>query len=229
MNTKEVEATVIQKRKRVKVMKTVPVTPFMLDSRVSSLDLSGPTWYAATASGMYTSIDQGGSWQGGAVLGHTDFLRVATDGDRVYAAGRQFIATSTDGGKSWQPVSLPSNVAVLRFLVTASDGSVWLGSREGVFYSDDHAQSWNQLKSLPFADVDGLDFNREYKRLMVTSGNGTLMMAIDPVKKDWKWWDIGWNVHTVHSSGGRLIAASLFDGVVLQPKPAASEIASGAK
>ena len=45
-------------------------------------------------------------------------------------------------------------------------------------------------------------------------------MAIDPVKKDWKWWDIGWNVHTVHSSNGRFVAASLYDGVVLQPKSA---------
>jgi hypothetical protein len=71
-----------------------------------------------------------------------------------------------------------------------------------------------------------MDFNPEYKRLMVTSANGTLMMAIDPVKKDWKWWDVGWNVHTVRSSGGRLVAASLFDGVVLQPKSAA-DIAAG--
>jgi hypothetical protein len=55
------------------------------------------------------------------------------------------------------------------------------------------------------------------------------MMAIDPVKKDWKWWDIGWNVHTVRSSNGRLIAASLFDGVVLQPKSSATEVATGGK
>jgi hypothetical protein len=64
-----------------------------------------------------------------------------------------------------------------------------------------------------------LDFNPEYKRLMVTSANGTLMMAIDPVKKDWNWWDIGWNVHTVHAER-QMVAASLFDGVVLQPKSA---------
>ena len=70
----------------------------------------------------------------------------------------------------------------------------------------------------------------EYKRLMVTSANGTLMMAIDPVKKDWNWSDIGWNVHTVHSSGGRLVAASLYDGVVLQPKSATgAQVASEVK
>ena len=62
---------------------------------------------------------------------------------------------------------------------------------------------------------------------MVTSANNTLMMAIDPVKKDWKWWDIGWNVHTVHSTGSRLVAASFFDGVVLQPISSGMDIASG--
>jgi photosystem II stability/assembly factor-like uncharacterized protein len=225
VNTKQEETTVIQKKKKVKVTKTVTLPPVLLDSRVTGLDLNAPTWYAATTSGVFTSVDQGGSWQGGPVLGHSDFVRVATNGDWAYAAARSFIAASQDGGKTWQSVSLPSNIQTLRFLVTSSDGQVWLGGREGIFYSDDHAQSWKQLKSLPFADVDGLDYNSEYKRLMVTSANGTLMMAIDPVKKDWKWWDIGWNVHTVHSSNGRFVAASLYDGVVLQPKSAGTEVA----
>jgi photosystem II stability/assembly factor-like uncharacterized protein len=210
-------------------MKTVTLAPYMIDSRVTGLDLSGPTWYAATASGIYTSIDQGGSWQGGPALGQSDFLRVVSNGDTAFAAGRQFIASSKDGGKTWQEVAMPANMSTLRFMAAASDGSLWLAGREGLFYSEDHAQSWKKLSSLPFNDIDGLDFSPEYKRLMVTSANGTLMMAIDPVKKDWKWWDIGWNVHTVHASGGRLVAASLFDGVVLQPKSAGTDIAAGSK
>lgn len=229
MNTKAEETTVIEHKKKVKISKTVPVTPFMLDSRVTGLDVSGTTWYAATTSGLYSSINQGASWQGGPTLGHTDFLRVAVNGDIAYAAGRQFILVSQDGGKSWQQAPMPEKAATLRFLVTADNGSVWVAGREGVFYSEDHAQSWKQLSSLPFNDVDGMDFNPEFKRLMVTSANGTLMMAIDPVKKDWNWWDIGWNVHTVHTSGGRMVAASLFDGVVLQPKGAGTQVAAGSK
>ena len=229
VNTKEVETTAIEKKKKVKVTKTVTLPPAAMDSRVTGLDVSGPVWYAATASGVYSSTNQGSTWQGGAVLEHSDFLRVVSSGDTVYAATRHLMASSQDGGKTWQSVSMPSDMTTLRFLVAASDGSLWLAGREGLFYTDDHAQSWKQLSSLPFSDIDGLDFNPEYKRLMVTSANGTLMMAIDPVKKDWKWWDIGWNVHTVHSSGGRLVAASMFDGVVLQPKSSASGLASGSK
>ncbi len=229
MNTKEVSTTVTQRRKKITVTKTVAIPPVMLDSRVTGLDVSGPTWYAATANGVYTSIDQGASWQGGPLLGHTDFIRAASDGNWAYVAARGFLAVSQDGGKTWQPAPMPSDPAPVRFLVTADNGSVWMGNRDGVFYSEDHLQSWKKLSSLPFNDVDGLDFNREYKRLMVTSANGTLMMAVDPVKKDWQWWDIGWNVHTVHSSNGRLVAASIYDGVVLQPKGAATRVAAGSK
>jgi photosystem II stability/assembly factor-like uncharacterized protein len=229
MNTKEEESSVIEKKKKVKVTKTVAVPAFMLDSRVTGLDVSGPIWFAATTSGIYSSVNQGGSWQGGPLLGHSDFLRVAASGDMVYAAGHQFIAASQDAGKTWQEVPMPSGMKSLRFLVTADNGSVWVAGREGVFYSEDHAQSWKQLSSLPFSNVDGLDFNPQLKRLMVTSANGTLMMAIDPVKKDWKWWDIGWNVHTVHSSAGRLVAASLFDGVVAQPKSSGTQVAADSK
>src|SRR5271163_2974437 len=229
LNTKQEETTVIEHKQKVKVAKTVKLPSSTLESRVTGLDLNGPTWYAATTSGVYSSLDQGATWQGGPLLGHSDFLRVATSGDMVYAAGRQFIAVSRDAGKTWQEVPMPQGMKTLRFLVTADNGSVWLAGREGMFYSEDNAQSFKQLSSLPFTDVDGLDFNPESKRLMVTSANGTLMMAIDPVKKDWKWWDIGWNVHTVHSANGRLVAASLFDGVVLQPKSAATQVASDSK
>jgi len=229
VNTRQEEKIVIQKRKRVKVTKTVPLPATTMDSRVSSLDVSGPTWYAASASGLYTSVDQGQTWQGGPVLGHTDFVRVIASGDIAYAAGRQFLLTSLDSGKTWQSAPMPSNMTTLRFVAIASDGSIWLAGREGLFYSEDHAQSWAKLASLPFNDIDGLDFNPEYKRLMVTSANGTLMMAIDPVKKDWQWWDVGWKVHAVHSTGGRLVAASLFDGVVLQPKSSGADVGSGSK
>jgi photosystem II stability/assembly factor-like uncharacterized protein len=230
VNTREVESTVIEKRKRVKVAKTVALPARPLESRVSDLDVSGPVWYAASASGLYTSKDQGKTWQGGDVLGHTDFVRVAMLGDTVIAAGRQFLVASNDQGKSWQPLPMPAQAKTLRFLVSADNGSLWMAGREGVFYSQDKGQTWKQLSSLPFTDVDGLDFDPGYKRLMVTSANGTLMMAIDPVKKDWDWMDVGWNIHTVRSSNGRLIGASLYDGVVLQPKSASgAQVASGAK
>jgi photosystem II stability/assembly factor-like uncharacterized protein len=228
VNTRQEEKIVIQKRKKIKVAKTIALPATTMEGRVTSLDLSGPTWYAASASGLYTSVNQGQTWQGGPVLGHTDFIRVISSGEIAYAAGRQFLVASQDGGKTWQNAPIPSEMTTLRLLAITSDGSLWLAGREGLFSSNDHAQTWAKLARLPFNDIDGLDFNPEYKRLLVTSADGTLMLAIDPAKRDWTWWDVGWKVHSVHSSGGRLVAASLFDGVVLQPKSAGA-VASGTK
>ena len=229
IDTEEKTAYVIRKRKKVKVSKTVALPAVMLESRVTGLDVSGSTWYAAATTGLYTSIDQGASWQGGPVLGHSDFLRVSAAGDSAYAAGRQFAVTTQDDGKTWQQLALPEKLSSVRRLTTATNGSIWLAGREGVFYSEDKGQSWKQLDRLPFSDVDGLDFEPTSKRLIVTSNRSTLVLAIDPEQKNWKWWDIGWNVHTVRSSNGRFVAASLYDGVVVQPKPTGAETEAAAR
>jgi photosystem II stability/assembly factor-like uncharacterized protein len=113
VNTKEEEKTVIQRKKKVKVTKTVALPAEAMSSRVTGIDVSGPTWYAATAGGIYSSGDRGSTWQGGPALGHTEFLRVVSTGGIVYAAGRQFVLTSQDAGKSWQNVPMPEKMSTL--------------------------------------------------------------------------------------------------------------------
>ena len=112
VNTAEESKYVIEKKKKVKVTMTVTLPPTALDSRVTGLDLAGQVWYAATSSGVYSSINQGATWQGGLVLGHSDMLRVSSNGDWTYVAGRQFIAASNDGGKTWQPLPFPEKLSL---------------------------------------------------------------------------------------------------------------------
>ena len=47
-------------------------------------------------------------------------------------------------------------------------------------------------------------------------------MAVNEADKSWKWWDAGWHVRGVQSNSGRLLAASLYNGVVVQPQAAPS-------
>ena len=74
------------------------------------------------------------------------------------------------------------------------------------------------MDNLPITDISNIDYDAALKRVVVTSGNSTLVFAIDPDEKNWKWWDAGWNVHMVHSMAGHLMGASLYDGVVVEPK-----------
>jgi hypothetical protein len=55
-------------------------------------------------------------------------------------------------------------------------------------------------------------------------------MAVNETDKSWKWWDAGWHVRGVRSNDGRLLAASLYNGVVVQPQDsAAKQVAAVAK
>ena len=54
------------------------------------------------------------------------------------------LAWSEDGGKNWQPLAMPQKLTWLQSIAMAGNGSLWLGGREGVFYSEDHGQNWTR-------------------------------------------------------------------------------------
>jgi hypothetical protein len=62
-----------------------------------------------------------------------------------------------------------------------------------------------------------LTYDPELKRIIVTSWESTWVLGIDPAERNWKWWDPGWNLRKVRSSGDRLLGASMYNGVVMQP------------
>ena len=216
---------VVRKGKRVKTEKTVMVPGGQIDGRVSAVDASGIIWYAATSSGIYASADQGISWVGGPVLGKTEFRTVAAVGPVVVAAQRTTLSLSQDGGKNWQPLVMPQKLTWLHAITMAPDGGLWLGGREGVFYSEDHGQSWTEMSTLPISDINGLSYDPDLKRIIVTSWASSWILAVDPADRTWKFWDAGWRVHNVRSSGGRLLAATLYNGVVIEPRKAPAKIA----
>ena len=215
---KEVKTvTVVRKGKHVKDTKTVDKDAGTLDARVNFLDLGGSTWYAATTSGIYQSDNQGASWHGGPVLNRTDFLAVRSAGSLVMASRRESLVVSQDGGQNWQAMPLPQPLTAANTIAVAPGGSLWVGGREGVFYSEDKGSTWTQMKTLPISNINNLSYDGDLKRIMVTSWNSTWVLAVDEHTREFKWWDAGWNVRSVRSLGGRLMGASLFNGVVVQP------------
>ena len=78
----------VHKGKRTKTEKTVMVPDGQMEARVSDVNASGSTWYAATANGMYCERGSGATWEGGPVLGKTEYRAVVclrTDGCGVAA------------------------------------------------------------------------------------------------------------------------------------------------
>jgi photosystem II stability/assembly factor-like uncharacterized protein len=216
---------VVRKGKRTKVETTVMVPGGQIDGRVSEVDASGSTWYAATVSGIYASKDQGATWEGGPALGKTEYRAVASDGLMVVAAQRTALAWSQDAGQNWQPLTMPQKLTWLQSIAIAGNGSVWLGGREGVFYSEDHGQSWTEMATLPVSDISGLTYDPDLKRVVITSWASSWVLAVNPADRTFKFWDPGWKVRHVRSSGGRLLAATPYNGVVVEPQNAPARTA----
>ena len=217
---------VVKKGKRAKVETTVMVPAGQIDVRVSDVDATGSVWYAATAKGIYASSDQGASWEGGEVLGKTEYRAVAADGMMVVAAQRTALAASQDGGKNWQALTMPQKLTYVQAITTAPNGSVWLGGREGVFSSEDHGQTWKEVTTLPISDISGLAYDADLKRIVVTSWGSSWVLAVNPADDTFKFYDPGWRVRHVRSSSGRLLAATPYNGVVMEPQNTKTAVAS---
>jgi photosystem II stability/assembly factor-like uncharacterized protein len=207
-----------RKGKRVKTTQTVAKPAGDIDGRVHGFDLTHSTWYAATSAGVFQSTDQGKVWMGGPVLGQTDYLSIHAMGPVVLATRRTGIAVSPDGGKTWQPEPLPGKLTTIRTSTIAPGGSMWIGGREGVYYSTDNGANWTFMSTLPISDINGIEYEGDLKRIVITSWSSTWVMAVNETDKSWKWWDAGWHVRGVRSNSGRLLAASLYNGVVVQPQ-----------
>jgi photosystem II stability/assembly factor-like uncharacterized protein len=201
----------------VNVEKQVKAAVIELQSPVFALDVSGDVWAAATGYGVVTSRDQGASWQGGPVMGVGEFLSIAVHGEIFVAARNDTVAISKDSGQTWWPMGVPTMLTHIHRVLFSPDGTLWLGAREGVYYTRDNGKTWMWIQRLPLRDVDDLSYDVNLKRLLVSSRSADQIYAIDPKTMKWDWWQTGYQIDLIRSAGDRLVAASLNDGVIVGP------------
>lgn len=189
-----------------------------IDGQVNALSVQGPVWYVATSHGVYRSMTQGATWSG-PILNDGDYRLIDYRNGAVYAAQLDGLQLSWDGGLHWKPVNLPIGLSPIDALATTPSGALWVGGRQGAFYSDDHGKTWHALGNLPVREIDSIRYDSGLQRIVLTSRDSDVVFAINPDNQTWNWWDAGWRVRMVHSMNGRLVAASLYDGVVVEPHP----------
>lgn len=216
-NTVTKKVTVIKKGKRITTEQQVPGPVVTLNSRVYALDLSGPAWFASTASGVLTSRDRGATWQGGPVLGSAEYITGSVHGSILAAARRDSVAISPDAGRSWNTATTPAGVTRINRVAFTPDGTLWLAAREGVYLSHDDGITWQWLEHLPMRDVDDLSYDPAAKRVLASSRASDWVFAIDPAALNWTWTRTGWKNYLIRSAGNHLLAASLYDGVLVEP------------
>ena len=213
----------------VNVEKQAKAPTIELESSVNALDVSGEVWVAASGYGLLTSRDQGATWQGGPVMGVGDYLSVTAQGETIVAARTDSVVISKDSGQSWWPMGVPTMLTNIHRIEFSPDGTLWMGAREGVYYTHDLGKTWMWIHRLPFRDVDDLSFDAKSHKLLVSSTTSDQVFAIDPKSLTWDYWQTGYKIALIRAAADRLIAASLNDGVIVGPATAkAAVLASSA-
>ena len=222
-NTRLKTATETHHGARVNVEKQVKDPAFLLESRVNALELSGEVWLASTGFGLLTSRDQGASWQGGPVMGSNEYLSVTAHGALMAAARADGVVLSIDSGSAWMPMGIPTMLTRIHRVAFSADGTLWLGAREGVYFTRDKGKTWLWVDRFPFSDIDDLYYDAAQNRVLVSSRSNDQVYAIDPKTLSWKWGHTGCRIALIRAAGGRMVAASMYDGVLVEPQASGAE------
>jgi photosystem II stability/assembly factor-like uncharacterized protein len=221
MNVVVVESTLkIPRKGSRKATTKTTIAKSQLESRVNDLELGSERWLAASTAGIYSSSDQGKTWKGGQILGQTDFVSVRAEGSTVVAATRSSVLVSNDTGATWKLAALPSYVVSIRSVAIASGSQIMIASREGAFRSGDGGATWeHSVNGLPGKDITSVSFDSSHKRLLATSdATGVIFESRDGGRSWQRGPDSGFPLRRVSVIGGRLVGATPFDGVILQPE-----------
>ena len=153
---------------------------------------------------------------------------LATAKLNVVAASLHDLQFSSDAGSSWVDIPLPEELTRVSAVAVEPSGTVWVGGNEGVFATSDRGTKWTTPKNLFINSISSLFFDESSDRLTVTTaGVGTykgIVFTVQMPDRTVSYTDTGWTLRFARPVGDHLIAATLFDGIVVQPKMIASPV-----
>jgi photosystem II stability/assembly factor-like uncharacterized protein len=199
----------------------------MVDSIIYSLVSDGNfSTFAGTSDGLLHSENDGVAWSPSTTLHMGEVRFFAVDRGVLLAAGLKRLSLSLNGGVRWTPVAMPATLTQISAVAVDGDRNLWVGGPQGVFYSADNGVSWLPIHNLATPQVDGIYFDRSSNRILLTTANSTMVFAVQLPDHTVRYWDTGWRLRFARPVGTHLVAATLYDGVVIQPKMVDSEFSN---
>ena len=193
--------------------------PKPFDNVVFAFARDGQQIFAATAEGVLKSLDNGQSWTLVAdPQGHV-WYSISSSKSTVLAASLSKVTLTTDDGQTWTSVNPPSQLTQITAVAVDGFGGLWIGGREGVYLSEDKGATWQIVKNLYVRDVNSIFYDEKGQRILVTANSSTtIAFAAHLPDKKVNYWNTGWNLRLMRPVGDHMVAATLFDGVVIQPE-----------
>lgn len=198
-----------------------------MDSIIYSVDSDDSfATFAGTSDGLMRSEDDGIAWTPVSNLHMGEVRFFSEEKNVLLAAGLKRVSLSTNGGARWMPIALPATLTQISAVAVDGNRNLWLGGREGVFYSPDNGMSWRSVHNLETPDVDAIYFDRVGNRILLTTANSTMVFAVQLPDHTVRYWDTGWKLRFARPIGNHLLAATLYDGVVIQPRMVVSNFSN---
>ena len=174
--------------------------------------------FAGTSEGLLQSRDDGLVWSAvpSLEIGEVRFLSLQKD--VLLAAGLKRMDLSVDGGAKWSMIGVPSQLSQIAAVAVDGEKNLWVGGREGVFYSQNSGASWARVHNLETPQVDGMYFDRAGNRMLLTTSVSTMIFSVQLPDHTISYWDTGWKLRFARPVGDHLVGATLYDGMVVQPK-----------
>ncbi len=189
------------------------------DASIFGLATCADTMYAGTSQGLLRSANAGEHWSVIAGLEPQPYTFVACERSLLAVATLRAVMRSTDDGATWSGMPLPQGLTQVNAMTVDDVGGIWVGGREGVWMSKDSGANWMTIKNMFVQDVSNIFFDRENKRVYVAADRSThLTYMVQLPDLAVHFWDTGWNLRFVRPMGDHLVGATMFDGMVVQPR-----------
>lgn len=195
------------------------VVATMAQGSVYGFATVGDLVFAATSQGLLESASSGVKWKLASSNLPDSCEFVAAQQNTVAAASLVALAVSSDGGKTWHAAALPKPQMQVSALAIDGRGAIWVGDRDGVYSSLDKGATWQPLDDPYIRKVNSIYFDAGADRILVTTGEpSTKLFSVGVATGHISDVDTGWNLRFVRPVGNYLIGATLFDGIVVQPR-----------
>ena len=201
-----------------------------LDGGVFAFSRVGDVIYAASSTGLLVSDTLCKSWKTVPGVELKEWRLVSAVKSTIAIANLRSLLLSVDGGQIWSADALPPELTQINALATDDAGEVWVGGLEGLFFQASGQTNWQRLKEFYVRGVNNIYFDAANQRMLVTSSPpGHLVLAIHVPDHATTFWDAGWNLRFARPVGDYMLGATLFDGIVIQPRMIESASATTAQ